>query len=414
MKKLVRINTRCFACGGSKLTPYLDLGMSAFANSYISPRDVKKKEMRAPLVVSYCHSCHLVQLKHVVDRATLFSSYAYFSSTSPQLLDHFEGYANEIMRRFPAQAHQLVVEIASNDGILLKPLQKKGARVLGIDPARNIARQANAEGITTIPDFFSSTAARKIRKKHGPAGVVIANNVLAHTDILRDIVAGVNELLADDGVFVFEVQYVKDLLDHNEFDNTYHEHTCYFSLHPLVRLLKDNGMRVFDVKHVDTQGGSIRVFATKNESKWKTSPRVSTMLRSEKRAGLTKFSTYRKFATRPPHVAKKLHALLSDLASKGCVVAGYGAPAKGNTLLQYAGIDERLMTYIIDNAPSKQGFLAPGSHIPIFAPDRLHTVRPDYVVILAWNYAQSILKREKALKKSGVRFIIPIPTPRIV
>jgi C-methyltransferase C-terminal domain/Putative zinc binding domain/Methyltransferase domain len=414
MKALVRKNTACLVCGNRRLIPYLNLGQSAFANSYVRPQDAKKKAMKAPLIVCYCPVCHLSQLAHIVDRGALFNSYAYFSSTSPQLLVHFRGYAKEIMRRFPKQTKRLTVEIASNDGILLKPLKEMGAKVLGIDPARNIARKANKEGVPTIPQFFSSSVACRIKKKYGSAGVVIANNVLAHTDILQDIIKGVSLLLADDGVFVFETQYVKDLLQHNEFDNTYHEHTCYFSLHPLAVVLEKYDLVAFDIEHVDTQGGSLRVFAAKKDSGRRISPRIPAMLRDEVRAGLTKEVTYNKFAERPPRVAKALHALLTKLCKEGKIIAGYGAPAKGNTLLQYAHIDNRLISYITDEAPSKQGLLTPGSKIPILAPSKHLEAKPDYIVILAWNYAASILKREAALHKAGVRFIVPIPFPRIV
>ncbi|MCX6781446.1 MAG: class I SAM-dependent methyltransferase [Candidatus Magasanikbacteria bacterium] len=413
MSQIVHKSKTCLVCGGTKLSLYLDLGKSALANSYISPKDKSKKEFKARLAVYYCHTCHLAQLLDIVDRNVLFKKYAYFSSTSPQLLNHFDEFAQDVMDRFEKQSKHLVVEIASNDGILLKPLKERGAKVLGIDPAKNIAAQANKIGIPTVADFFNRKTAKKIKETHGSAGVVIANNVLAHTDILHEIIQGAADLLADDGVFVFEAQYLKDLIAHNEFDNTYHEHICYFSLHPLVELLKRHDMKVFDVKHVDTQGGSLRVYAAKNSSSIHAAPRVAEMLKDEVKFGLTKFATFKKFAARPPRVARELKKILTKLHEQGKTVVGYGAPAKGNTMLQYAKIDRKLVTYIVDNAPSKQGLLAPGSRIPIFAPTKLHEDTPDYILILAWNYADSIMNRESWFKKRGGKFIIPVPMPVI-
>lgn len=411
---LIVENKNCLICGSKNLLQYLDLGRSALANSYLSKNELKKKEFKAPLRVAVCKKCHLVQLMDIVDRSVLFRDYAYFSSTSPQLLDHFGEYAKDIFKRFPDQAKSLTLEIASNDGILLKPLKKLGANVLGIDPAKNIALQANREGITTIPEFFGPESAAKILKQYGRAGVVIANNVLAHTDNIHKIISGVDKLLSRDGVFVFEVQYLADLMAHNEFDNTYHEHTCYYSLLPLVRLLKDYSMKIFDVKHVDTQGGSLRVYVGRKPLKFAVSLIVGEMIKREKVAGFDKEEAYLAFSQKPSFVRSGLVRLLADLKKKNKKIVGYGAPAKGNTLLQYCGIGRETIDYVTDNAPSKQGKYTPGSHLPIVSPDRLRKDIPDYILILAWNYSSSIVNREKWFSDRGGRFIVPIPEPKIL
>lgn len=406
--------TMCLICEHSNLIPYLSLGETALANSYLTEGDLEKPEFKAPLEVYFCEECYLAQLLHIVDRELLFRDYAYFTSTSPTTIEHFNSYAEEVMAKFPDLARQLTFEIASNDGILLQSFSNMGAKVLGIDPARNVAEVAMKKGIETIPEFFTSAFVPNLIKKYSKAGVILANNVLAHTDVLNNIVAGVSQFLDKRGVFVFEVQYLFDLLQKNEFDNTYHEHTCYFSLHPLTRLIQKHGMDIFNIKHVDTQGGSLRVYASHAPLVYPRDPSVDYYLNLEKSAGLDKKETYLEFAKRPPVVKEKLKNLLQNLKTKGKKIAGYGAPAKGNTLLQYAGITNDDISYITDNASSKQGKYTPGTHIPIVSPSKLKENIPDYILILAWNYVSSILEREKWFSEQGGKFIIPIPEPKII
>jgi SAM-dependent methyltransferase len=410
----VKKSDRCIICRGKKLIKYLSLGKSALANSYLTKEKLNKPELKVPLEVYYCENCHLAQLLDIVDRKLLFSEYAYFSSTSPQLLQHFDQYAQAVSERFPAQTKKLVLEIASNDGILLKGFMARGARVLGIDPARNIARVANKEGVETIPEFFGTTLAPKVLAKYGKAGVVTANNVLAHTDDVHDIVAGVKQLLDEQGVFVFQVKYLGDLLAKNEFDTTYHEHISYFSLLPLTFLLRKHAMEVFDVEHVETEGGSLRVYAAHSPSPFPINTSVGEFLERERADGLDRPETYLKFAKQPQMVKEKLREMLKDLKQQGKKIAGYGASAKGNALLQYCGIGSETINYITDTAPSKQGKYTPGTHIPIVPPERLREETPDYILLLAWNYAPSILKKEEQFRKGGGKFIIPIPKPHVV
>src|SRR3990167_427762 len=411
--RFVKKRATCMVCGDKKLTPFLFLGKTAVANSFLTKRDLLKRELKVPLTVYYCHACHLIQLLDIVDRKLLFEKYAYFCSASTPLLRHFQNYAEELLKRFPAQAKKLTVEIASNDGILLKPLKERGARVLGVDPARNVVQIARRKGIPTIADFFSAKLARKILRKYGKAGLIVANNVLAHTDTLHDIIAGVKELLDEKGVFVFEVQYAIDLLDSNEFDNTYHEHICYFSLFPLTYLLKKHGLEIFDVKRVDTQGGSIRVFASHSPLRFPVKKSLSLLRLLEHKKGMDRLATYRKFAKRPPLVKHMLNQLLQTLKKHGKKIAGYGAPAKGNTLLQYCSIGPGLIDYIIDTTPVKQNKFTPGTHIPIVHPSMLKKSTPDYILLLAWNYADAIIQKEEWFSKQGGKFIIPVPKPAI-
>lgn len=413
-RKMYKKSRKCIICGSKKLTCYLSLGKSAPANSYLTKLQLKQKEFKAPLEVYFCRKCHLAQLLHIVDRSYIYRQYDYFSSTSPMLVKHFEEYTNEVFRRFPAQSKQLVVDIGSNDGVLLKPFKKLGARVLGIDPAKNIAKIANNQGIETIADFFSSKKVPSLIKKYGKAGIVTSNNTLAHTDVLHDIFKGVKELLDDKGIFVFEVQYLLDLLTHNEFDNTYHEHICFHAITPLSYLLKMHSMEIIDIIHTDTHGGGIMVFATHSPSFLSASKTVGKFLENEEKLGLHKFSTYKKFAKKPPLVRKKLTKMLLDLKKNGKKIAGYGASAKCTTLLQYCNIGPDIIDYITDSAPSKQGKYTPGTHIPIVAPQTLKVKKVDYILITAWNYAQNIMEKENWFTKEGGKFIIPIPQPKIV
>lgn len=414
MNKPVRKSNECLICQKKKLTRYLSLGKAALANSYLNKHELKKEEFKAPLEVYFCHNCHLAQLLHVVDRSYIYNYYAYFSSTSPMLVRHFEEYAAEVFNRYPDQSRQLVVDIGSNDGVLLKPFKKFGSRILGIDPAKNIAKIANKQGVETIAEFFNKDLVSKIIKKYGKAGIITSNNTLAHTDILHEIFLGVKELLDNKGIFVFEVQYLVDLLSHNEFDNTYHEHICYHAVAPLSYLLNMHGMKMIDVIHTDTHGGGIMVFAAHKESSHKIKKKVGMFLDNEKKLGLHKLSTYKKFAIRPPMVKKQLTKMLQDLKKQGKRVAAYGASAKATTLLQYCNIGPDLVDYITDSAPSKQGKYTPGTHILIVPPETLKSKPVDYIVITAWNYAQNIMEKESWFKDQGGKFIIPIPDPVMI
>lgn len=399
-------------CGSRKLIQVWDFGKTPFANAYISPKDIRKKEQLAPLNVYKCLNCHLVQLLHVVDPNVLFGNYLYVSSTSPSFVRHFEEYAETLRTRLHLTQEDLVIDVGSNDGVLLKPLKDAGVRVLGVEPAKNIARQANKEGIPTVSKFFLPTMAKELAKKHGRAKVISANNVFAHTDNVDEFVKAVKEMLAPGGVFVFEVQYLKDLLEKNLFDIVYHEHVCYYHLHPLVRFFEKHDLQVFDVERVPVHGGSIRVYV--GASKMRISKRLKALLRQEEKAGLNTLRPYGVFAKRITNNKKQLRALLQRIRKQGKRVVGYGAPAKATTLMYVFKLTKKDIAYIVDDSPLKQGLLMPGRHIPIVSSAKLRQDQPEYALILAWNFAEPIVQHNDWFAKAGGKWIVPVPRPRIV
>lgn len=410
--KAVYARSDCRLCGSTDLVEVLSFGETPLANAYLSSTDLQKTEIFAPLVVHLCNSCKLVQLRDVVDPKILFSNYLYVSGTSPVFIAHFASYAKTVVEKFSLKEDSLVVDVGSNDGVLLSHFKKMGMKIVGIDPAENIAREATKKGITTLAKFFTPGTARDIASKYGKASVITANNVFAHTDDVVGFVESAKELLAPEGVFLFENQYLKDLVEQNLFDMIYHEHLCYYHLTPLVPFFKRLGFRIFDVEHVPTHGGSIRVFVGWEDGPHQTSARVGEML--EKEAGLNAASTYRAFAKRIDAIGKELRELLEKLRREGRRIIGYGAPAKATTLCYALGIDGRTLDYIVDDSPLKQGLYMPGTHIPIKPPSALYTDKPDVCLILAWNFADSIVKNHQQLKENGGVFLLPVPTPRIL
>lgn len=414
-KELVRTKADCRMCGSEALARVWTFGPTPLANAYLSPDEVgRREEPFVPLDVYYCGDCHLVQLRDVVSPEVLFSHYLYVSSTSPSFVRHFEEYAETLRERFGLGNESLVVDVGSNDGVLLKPLAAGGVRVLGIDPAVNVAHIANEAGIETIADFFTPELARRLAAERGRADVITANNVFAHTDAVAGFTEAVQELLAKDGAFVFEVQYLGDLVAKNLFDIVYHEHVCYYSLHPLVRFFGERGMEVFDVEQTVVHGGSLRVYVQRAGARQARSERVAALLAEEEAAGLTSVDPYRQFAQRVERNKTALLTLLRELKRAGRRIAGYGAPAKATTLCYALGIDGTMLGYIVDDAPLKQGLVMPGTHIPIKAPRALYDEMPHYCLILAWNFAESIMKNHQRFTAQGGRFILPVPEPRIV
>lgn len=411
-KKVVHTRSDCRLCGSTDVVQVLSFGETPPANAYLAPTDLDAPELFAPLVVNACKSCKLVQLRDVVDPEVLFSNYLYVSGTSPVFVAHFADYAKTVVEKFSLEGDSLIIDVGSNDGVLLSHFKKLGMNILGIDPAQNIAKEAARNGIPTIVKFFTPETARSIVAEHGKASIITANNVFAHTDDVVGFVESVKELLLPDGVFVFENQYLKDLIEQNLFDMIYHEHLCYYHLTPLVPFFKRQGLRIFDVEHVPTHGGSIRVFVGWEGGPHKTSERVGHMLRGE--TALNDVSTYRAFAKRIDAVGKKLRSLLGELRGQGKRVVGYGAPAKATTLCYALGIDGDILEYIVDDSKMKQGLHMPGTHIPIKAPDVLYSDKPDVCLLLAWNFADSIVKNHQQFVKNGGIFILPVPEPRIL
>lgn len=408
--KLARRRTDCRACKTRNLIPFLDLGRTPPANAFLK---AKQRERWFPLQVNWCKHCHMVQLAHVVDQKLLFENYVYVSSTSPVFINHFEDLAKQMKKRLELKRKSLIVDIGSNDGILLKPFKRLGMRVLGIEPAKNIARQANKDGVSTWEKFFNAKVAKQIVEKHGQADLVTATNVFAHIDDLDEVVKGVKILIKPNGVFLVEVAYLVDLLKKNLFDTVYHEHVCYWAVRPMKVLVERLGLKIFDVQHVATHGGSIRVLMKFKSAQARVTVNVGNFTAREKKLNLTEIAPYNALARRVEKNKVVLNKLLNQLKRQDKTIVGYGAPAKGNTLLNYFGINAKILVYIVDDSPYKQGLLTPGTHIPVVAAERLYRDMPDYVLILAWNFAESIIKAHKRFKDLGGKFIIPVPKPEI-
>lgn len=403
--------TTCRVCKGTDLTRILSLGEHPPVDNFIEASKVEG-EKRYPLDVYFCSTCTLVQLLDVVAEEELFhGDYAYFSSASKPLVDHFSSYAEDLKKE-QLQEGDLVVDIGSNDGILLQNFVEK-YRVLGIEPSANVAAEARTKGVETMDGFFTVEMAKQIVATHGKAKVISANNVFAHIDAVDEIILAVKELLTDDGVFVTESHYLLDLIEHGEFDTVYHEHLCYYSVKALIHLFERFDMEVFDVRRVNVHGGSIRVYARKKTGH-PIQESVMALLRLEETAGLHSLARFNDFQKEAEAIKEKLVTLVRGFRAEGKTVSAYGAPAKGNTLLNFCGFTAEDIKYVTDTTPYKVGRLTPGSHIPVVSPEILQTDTPDYLLLLAWNYRDFILAKEQALRDRGAKFIIPIPTVQIV
>ncbi len=398
----------CRVCGGRNLYKFLDLGKMALANAFIKNPD--QIEDKFPLEVYFCTDCFLVQLIDVVNPDILFNNYAYSTSASKPLEEHFKEMGKYIVEKFVDSKSDLVVEIGSNDGVLLHAIANN-CKTLGIEPAENLAKISVSRGVETIPKFFSEDLAAEITRKHGNAKVVVANNVVAHIDNLCGLFNGIKILIGNNGVFVFEVHWVGNLIGDGGFDQIYHEHLSYFSLHALRNIVKSVGMDIFDLEMVPIHGESMRVFVSAEKEQ---SEAVESHIAREKSMGIDRLETYIKFAENVGKNKKALIELLLSLKKDGKSIMGYGAPAKGNTLLNYCGIDDKILDFVIDSTPMKQGMYTPGTHIRILPPDSLYKSNIDYALLLAWNYATAIMEKEKEFRKRGGKFIIPVPEVKIV
>lgn len=403
---------RCRSCGGADLKPVLDLGTTPLADRMPSLAHADREEPRFPLEVVFCGDCSLLQILETVDPAMLFDDdYPYFSSFSKYLLEHSRMNVLELIERRKLGADSLVVELASNDGYLLKNYVESGVPVLGIDPVKALCEAAEKIGVRSRAEFFGLEVARGLVAEGFRADVIHGNNVLAHVADTNGFVAGIAALLKDDGMAVIEFPYVRDLIDHCEFDTIYHEHLCYFSVTAVDKLLRRHGLFLNDIRRLPIHGGSLRLYIEKFEA---PNDAVRGLLAEERALGLDRIDYYREFSARVADLKVKLLALLRGLKAEGRTIAAYGAAAKGSTLINYVGIGRELVDFVADKNVHKQGRLMPGQKIPIVAAEEIAARRPDYVLLLPWNLESEILAQEQAYRDAGGKFIIPVPTPRVV
>lgn len=404
--------TGCRLCDSKRLHKFLSLGDQPLANALLTREQLGDTEALYPIDLVLCEECTEVQLTEDVAPELLFRDYVYFSSFSETMLDHARDVADRLMRERGLGPGSLVMEIASNDGYLLKHFVAAGVPVLGIDPARNIARIANAAGVRTIPEFFGRALAQQLVADGKRADVMIANNVMAHVPDINGVVAGVKTVLAPGGVFVMETPYVKDMIESLEFDTMYQEHLFCHSLTGLEKLYRRHGLSATHVEWLPIHGGTIQVWVTHAGSEGDR-PTVLRMLDDEQSWGVGDRKTYQDFGERVERLRTEVVATLRRLRADGLRIAAYGAAAKGSTLLNYMGIGTDLLEYVVDKNTYKQGMYMPGSHLPIVPPERLSTDRPDYLLILAWNLADEIVRQQATFQQAGGKFIIPVPRVRI-
>jgi novobiocin biosynthesis protein NovU/D-mycarose 3-C-methyltransferase len=405
---------RCRVCDSSAVDIFLDLGRLPLANRFIRPEERDEPEPAFPLRVGLCRDCGLVQIDEDVPREILFQDYVYVSGTSDLVRRHARWLAETFSPRLGLGPRDLVMETASNDGLVLKAFQQQGVRVLGIEPAANIADRARADGVDTVAEFFDAAAGERLRREYGPARLFLARHVLAHVSDLHGFVAGIKHVLAEDGVALVEVPHAGAMLEGLAFDTIYHEHRCYFSLAVLERLFARFGLGLVDATLLPIHGGSLLVEVAHADGPYQFSRRVEPFLGHEQDQQLAAPATWRRFAERVVRLRAELPAFLDRLIAGGLRLAGYGAPAKGNTLLCYCGIGPDRLPYVVDKSPFKQGHLTPGQHIPVHDPRKLLENRPDAVLILAWNFAEEVVAQQAEYRRTGGRFLVPVPRPRFL
>ncbi len=404
----------CRACGAPLTRTMVDLGVQPPSNYYLRPQDLGRAEPFYPLHALVCDDCLLVQVEDVQTPEQLFSDYAYFSSYSDSWLKHAERYVEKMIDRFGFDGGSQVVEIASNDGYLLQYFARRGVPVLGVEPAANVAKVAEKKGIPSLVRFFGIETARYLVEQGKSADLLLGNNVLAHVPDLNDFIGGIKVALAPNGVLTMEFPHLLQLISLNQFDTIYHEHFSYFSLLAVEKAFLRHGIRLFDVEELPTHGGSLRIFGCHADATHKTEATVAALKAREIAAGLDKAATYEGFAEQVKRTKRELLKFLVAAKDAGKHVVGYGAPAKGNTLLNYCGVRGDFLDYTVDASPHKQGLYLPGTHIPVHAPEKIFETKPDYVLILPWNIKDEIIEKMSGIKTWGGKFVVPIPAVKVL
>ena len=402
----------CRLCNSKNLTRVFDLGQTPLANSY-SKNKISKKLKKYPLKLNYCNNCGHLQLTHSIKPSKMFSNYLYKSNTSKKNLIHFKNYANDIKKKLKNNSAK-ILDIASNDGTFLNFFEKKRFFRLGIDPAKNLKKLSLKKNITQIDDFFTEKKSQNIKKEYGKFDIITANHVCAHVENLNDFFKGVQNLLKDDGLFIFEVSYRASVLKKNTFDTIYHEHLDYHALSPILRFVKKFNLNVVDFKTPNAQGGSLRIYTSKNKDVKNSKKIKKQILKEKKKLNLFNPGTYKKFESKVITCKNKLNFLIKSYIKKNMTIAGYGAAAKTTTFLNFFKIQEKNIKYIVDDNKLKQGLCIPGTNIKIVKPSYLYKKKIDILIIFAWNYSEIIINKNKNFKKKGGKFLIPFPNPRVI
>lgn len=400
----------CRFCQAKLQDAILDLGMSPLANSYLNATQIRRMEPFYPLCAYICRGCLLVQVEEVESPSNIFTDYAYFSSYSNTWLEHSKSYTDMVVDRFHLDSTSHVVEVASNDGYLLQYFLKRNINVLGIEPAANVAIAAIDKGVPTVVKFFGTATANQLVTENRQADLLIGNNVLAHVPDINDFVAGMKILLKPQGVVTMEFPHLLNLMEKVQFDTIYHEHFSYFSFTTVSKIFAAHGMKLFDVEELPTHGGSLRIYAChESDSTKMMSKNVGALCSREEAAGLTDLKQYQSFSKKVIEAKCKILEFLISAKRSGKKVAGFGAPAKGNTLLNYCGIRSDFISYTVDDTPAKQGRFLPGSHIPIYSSDKIRETKPDYLIVMPWNFKEEIMKKHVYVREWGCKFVIFVP-----
>jgi hypothetical protein len=404
----------CRFCGAALDHVFVDLGMSPLCESFVPADKLSAMEPFYPLVVYVCDECFLVQLEEFVPPEEIFTEYAYFSSYADSWVEHARRYTTAISERFGLGRESFVVEVASNDGYLLQHFVARGVPCLGIEPAANVARDAEKRGVPTLVEFFDRATAARVAAERGRADLLLGNNVLAQVPDLNDFVAGMKILLAPRGVVTMEFPHLLQLMQQNQFDTIYHEHFSYFSYGTAARIFEAHGLRLFDVEEIPTHGGSLRIYACHSDDPRPETERSRELHAREKGFGLLDPRCYDDFGEQVRETKRKLLEFLTVAKRKGAQIVGYGAPGKGNTLLNYCGIRTDFLDYTVDRNPYKHGRFLPGTHIPIHPPERIFETRPDFVLILPWNFKDEIISQMAGIREWGGKFVVPIPEATVI